>query len=251
MPIVIGFVLLLTFLIMAVTFRSLVVALTALLLNSLSSAAAFGTLALVFQHSWAEGILDFHSNGALVAWIPLFLFVVLFGLSMDYHVFVVSRVREAALASGPPASGLTSTEAPARNEPGASARRREDAGLRPARRRAERGHDTAGMSTRDAVAYGISRSAGVVTSAAVLMVSVFAIFATLSMNEMKQMGVGLAAAVFIDAMIIRVLVLPSLMALLGKANWWPGRIRRDTTSPPSPVDDHPTEQLAAVVMPRR
>jgi RND superfamily putative drug exporter len=122
---------------MAVTFRSLVVALTALLLNSLSSAAAFGTLALVFQHSWAEGILDFHSNGTLVTWIPLFLFVVLFGLSMDYHVFVV---REAVQG---------------------------------------------GMSTRDAVAFGISRSAGVVTSAAVL-----------------------AAAVFINAMIIRVLVLP-------------------------------------------
>jgi putative drug exporter of the RND superfamily len=205
MPLVIGFVLLLTFLIMAVTFRSLVVAATALLLNSLSAAAAFGTLSLVFQHSWAEGILDFHSNGALVAWIPLFLFVVLFGLSMDYHVFVVSRVREAARA---------------------------------------------GMSTRDAVAHGISRSAGVVTSAAILMVSVFAIFATLSMNEMKQMGVGLAVAVFIDAMIIRVLVLPSLMALLGKANWWPGRIRRDSTSPPPSIDDHPTEHLPAVVMPR-
>lgn len=206
MPIVIGFVLLLTFLIMAVTFRSLVIAATALVLNSLSAAAAFGTLALVFQHTWAEGILDFHSNGALVAWIPLFLFAVLFGLSMDYHVFVVSRIREAA-----------------------------------------RG----GMSTKDAVAHGISRSAGVVTSAAVLMVSVFAIFATLSMNEMKQMGVGLAVAVFIDAMIVRVLVLPSLMALLGRANWWPGRIKRDVTSPASPVVDHPTEQLPAVVMPRR
>jgi len=206
MPIVIGFVLLLTFLIMAVTFRSLVVALTALLLNSLSAAAAFGTLALVFQHEWAEGILDFQSNGALVAWIPLFLFAVLFGLSMDYHVFVVSRIREAAQA---------------------------------------------GASTREAVAHGISRSAGVVTSAAILMASVFAIFATLSMNEMKQMGVGLAVAVFIDAMIIRVLVLPSLMALLGSANWWPGRIRRrDAGSPISPIDDHPTEHLPTVVMPR-
>jgi RND superfamily putative drug exporter len=206
MPIVIGFVLLLTFLIMAVTFRSLVVALTALLLNSLSAAAAFGTLALVFQHEWAEGILDFQSNGALVAWIPLFLFAVLFGLSMDYHVFVVSRIREAAQA---------------------------------------------GASTKEAVAHGISRSAGVVTSAAILMASVFAIFATLSMNEMKQMGVGLAVAVFIDAMIIRVLVLPSLMALLGSANWWPGRIRRrDAGSPISPIDDHPTEHLPTVVMPR-
>jgi RND superfamily putative drug exporter len=204
MPLVIGFVLLATFLIMAWTFRSLVVAATALLLNTLSGAAAFGVMTLVFQHSWAEGILDFHSTGALVAWIPLFVFVVLFGLSMDYHVFVVSRVREAALA---------------------------------------------GMSTRDAVAHGISRSAGVVTSAAVLMVSVFAIFATLSMNEMKQMGVGLAVAVFIDAMIIRVLVLPSLMTLLGKANWWPGRIRRDVQSPVPPIDDHPNERLPAVVMP--
>jgi RND superfamily putative drug exporter len=105
MPIVIGFVLLLTFLIMAWTFRSLVVALTALLLNSLSAAAAFGTLTLVFQHTWAEGILDFRSNGSLVAWIPLFLFVVLFGLSMDYHVFVVSRIREAAR------SGMSTREA--------------------------------------------------------------------------------------------------------------------------------------------
>jgi len=206
MPIVIGFVLLLTFLIMAVTFRSLVVALTALVLNSLSAAAAFGTLTLVFQHTWAEGILDFHSNGTLVAWIPLFLFAVLFGLSMDYHVFVVSRIREAART---------------------------------------------GVSTREAVAHGISRSAGVVTSAAFLMVSVFAIFATLSMNEMKQMGVGLAVAVLIDAMIIRVLVLPSLMALLGKANWWPGRIDRDAPTRASPIDDHSTEQLPAVVMPGR
>ncbi|MGB3444321.1 MAG: MMPL family transporter [Actinophytocola sp.] len=205
MPIVIGFVLLLTFVIMAVTFRSLVVALTALFLNSLSAAAAFGTLALVFQHSWAEGILDFRSNGALVAWIPLFLFAVLFGLSMDYHVFVVSRIREAA-----------------------------------------RG----GLSTRDAVAHGISRSAGVVTSAAILMVSVFAIFATLSLNEMKQMGVGLAVAVFIDAMIIRVLVLPSLMTLLGRANWWPSRIRRDPESPTTPIDEHSTERLPTVVLPR-
>ena len=199
MPIVIGFVLLLTFLIMLVTFRSLAIALTALLLNMLSAAAAFGTLVLVFQRTWAEGMLNFHSNGAIVAWIPLFLFAVLFGLSMDYHVFVVSRIREAA-------------------------------------RR--------GMPAKEAVGHGISRSAGVVTSAAIVMVSVFAIFATLSMNEMKQMGVGLAVAVFLDAMVVRVLVLPSLMALLGRANWWPGRIRRDTDTR---IDDHPTERLAQPV----
>jgi RND superfamily putative drug exporter len=203
MPVVIGFVLLLTFLIMLVAFRSLAVALTALLLNTLSAAAAFGTLVLVFQHTWAERILDFHSSGAIVAWIPLFLFAVLFGLSMDYHVFVVSRVREAA-------------------------------------RR--------GMPTKQAVGFGISRSAGVVTSAAIVMVSVFAIFATLSMNEMKQMGVGLAVAVFLDAMVIRVLVLPSLMALLGRANWWPGRIRRDAETR---IDDHPTEPMREIPQPVR
>jgi RND superfamily putative drug exporter len=194
MPWVIGFVLLLTFVVMLATFRSVAVALTSLLLNLLSAAAAFGTLVLVFQRTWAEGVLDFGSNGAIVAWIPLFLFAVLFGLSMDYHVFVVSRIREAAQR---------------------------------------------GMPTKQAVGYGISRSAGVVTSAAVVMVSVFAIFATLSMNEMKQMGVGLAVAVFLDAMVIRVLVLPSLMALLGRANWWPGRIRPTRTR----IDDQPPEEL--------
>jgi putative drug exporter of the RND superfamily len=179
LPWVIGFVLVLTFVVMAMTFRSLVVAVTALILNALSAAAAFGVLTLVFQHSWAEGLLGFQSTGAIIAWIPLFVFVVLVGLSMDYHVFVVSRIREAA-------------------------------------RR--------GMPTRDAVAYGITRSAGVVTSAAMVMMSVFAVFAFLSMVEMKEMGVGLATAVFLDAMIIRVLVLPSLMTLLGGANWWPSRM---------------------------
>jgi RND superfamily putative drug exporter len=203
MPVVIGFVLLLTFVIMLVTFRSVAIALTSLLLNLLSAAAAFGTLVLVFQHSWAEGILDFHASGSIVAWIPLFLFAVLFGLSMDYHVFVVSRVREAA-------------------------------------RR--------GLPTREAVGFGISRSAGVVTSAAIVMVSVFAIFATLSMNEMKQMGVGLAVAVFLDAMVIRVLVLPSLMTMLGRANWWPGRIGRPHGTR---IDDQPTEEMRNIPEPVR
>ncbi|MCW2640013.1 MAG: superfamily drug exporter-like protein, partial [Dactylosporangium sp.] len=140
-----------------------------------SAGAAFGVLVLVFQHHWAEGLLGFHSTGAVVAWLPLFLFVVLFGLSMDYHVFVVSRIREAA-------------------------------------RR--------GMPTRFAVAHGIITSAGTVTSAALVMVAVFSIFATLSTIDMKQLGVGLAAAILLDATIIRAVVLPSLMTLLGKANWW-------------------------------
>ncbi len=181
LPIVVGFVLLLTFLVMAWTFRSIVIALTAICLNMLSVGAAYGLLVLVFQNTWAEGILDFQSNSAIVSWLPLFLFVVLFGLSMDYHVFVVSRIREAV---------------------------------------------SRGVPNRLAVAEGITSSAGVVTSAAIVMVSVFAIFGTLSTLEMKQLGVGLAAAILLDATIIRAVVLPSLMTLLGDANWWAPRFMR-------------------------
>jgi RND superfamily putative drug exporter len=183
LPWVVGFVLLLTFVVLLVTFRSVVVALTAIALNLLSAGAAFGVLTLVFQdtavdNGWAESLLGFQSTDAITAWLPLILFVILFGLSMDYHVFVVSRIREAALR---------------------------------------------GMPTRDAVAHGITSSAGVVTSAATVMVAVFAVFATLSTIDMKQMGVGLAVAILIDATLIRAVVLPSAMALLGRWNWWTPR----------------------------
>ena len=140
---------------------------------------------LVFQHTWAEGLLGFRSTGTIIAWLPMFLFVVLFGLSMDYHVFVVSRIRELAVR---------------------------------------------GMPTRDAVRQGIIGSAGAVTSAAVVMVAVFAIFATLSALEFKQMGVGLAAAVLIDATLVRAVLLPAAMTLLGRWNWWgPAVLRRRPT----------------------
>jgi putative drug exporter of the RND superfamily len=197
LPAVIGFVLALTFLIMAFTFRSLVVALMTIVVNMLSAAAAFGVLVLTFQHHWADKLLNYHSNGTIVSWIPLFLFVVLFGLSMDYHVFVVSRIREAVQR---------------------------------------------GESTRDAVRHGITRSAGVVTSAAVVMVSVFAIFASLNMIEFKELGVGLAVAILLDALVVRAVVLPSLMALLGRANWWPSRLSR------RPVPElHPVPQPSVYV----
>ncbi|WP_432978696.1 MMPL family transporter [Dactylosporangium sp. CA-233914] len=186
LPLVMGFVLVLTFVVMAFTFRSVVVALTSIALNMLSAAASYGLVVLIFQGTWAEGILGFKSMDAVVSWLPLFLFVVLFGLSMDYHVFVVSRIREAV-------------------------------------RR--------GMSTREAVRHGISGSAGVVTSAAVVMVAVFAIFATLSTIDMKQLGVGLAAAILLDATLIRAVVLPSLMTLLGDANWWAPRFMRGRPRP--------------------
>jgi RND superfamily putative drug exporter len=188
LPWVIAFVLALTLVIMLLTFRSIAVALTAIALNLVSAGAAFGVLVLVFQHHWAEGLLGFKSTGAVVAWLPLFLFVVLFGLSMDYHVFVVSRIREAAMR---------------------------------------------GESTQDAVRHGITTSAGVVTSAAAVMVAVFSVFATLSTIDMKQLGVGLAAAILIDATVVRVVLLPSVMSLLGHRNWWaPAFIRRDTPQIP-------------------
>ncbi|GGJ84260.1 membrane protein [Pilimelia anulata] len=190
LPWVIGFVLLLTFAVMTATFRSVVVGLTAVAVNLLSAVAAFGVLVLVFQREWAQGLLDFRSTGAVIDWIPLFLFVVLFGLSMDYHVFVVQRIREAV---------------------------------------------DGGLPTRAAVVKGITGSAGVITSAAVVMVAVFAIFATLSMVEMKQIGIGLSTAILLDAVVVRILILPALMALLGRVNWWAPRFLRRRPAPP-PAD---------------
>ncbi|TCC39407.1 MMPL family transporter [Kribbella sindirgiensis] len=198
LPLVIGFVLLLTMIVMMVTFRSVVVAITAIGLNLLSAGAAYGVVTAVFQNTWAEGLLDFRSNGAVVSWLPLFLFVVLFGLSMDYHVFVVSRIREAVLR---------------------------------------------GVPTKQAVAEGITGSAGVVTSAAAVMIGVFAVFATLSTLDMKQLGVGLAVAILIDATIIRAVVLPSIMTLLGDANWWaPKWLRGKTAKHATPTPPAPEEE---------
>jgi RND superfamily putative drug exporter len=174
-PIVFAFVLGLAFLLLLVTFRSIVIPIKAILLNLLSVAAAYGVLVLVFQHTWAEGLLGFDSNGAIATWLPLFLFVLLFGLSMDYHVFILSRVKELV---------------------------------------------DRGMDTGDAVSHGIRSTAGTVTSAAAVMVAVFAIFATLSSLDIKQMGVGLAVAVLIDATIVRAVLLPSTMKLLGRWNWY-------------------------------
>jgi len=130
---------------------------------------------LVFQHGVGADLLGVQESGFVVDWVPLFLFVILFGLSMDYHVFVVSRIREA--------------------------------------------HEL-GAPTREAVSQGVTRSAGVVTSAAAVMIGVFSIFATLSLIEFEQMGVGLAAAVLIDATIVRAVLLPATMAVLGRRNWW-------------------------------
>jgi uncharacterized membrane protein YdfJ with MMPL/SSD domain len=175
MPWVFAFVLGMAFLLLLVSFRSIVIPLTAICLNLLSVGAAYGILVWVFQEGHLEGPLGFNSIGSITAWLPLFLFVVLFGLSMDYHVFILTRIREA--------------------------------------------YDR-GMSTEAAVSHGLRTTAGVVTSAAAVMVAVFAIFATLSFLEFKELGVGLATAILIDATIIRGVLLPATMKLLGERNWY-------------------------------
>jgi uncharacterized membrane protein YdfJ with MMPL/SSD domain len=192
-PYVLAFVLSLAFLLMLATFRSIVIPLTAICLNLLSIGAAYGLLVLVFQHTWAQGILGFTTNHAITSWLPLFMFVVLFGLSMDYHVFILSRIKE--LRDG-------------------------------------------GLPTEEAVSLGIRRTAGTVTSAAIIMVAVFSIFGTLDLIMMKQLGVGLALAVLIDATVIRGVLLPATMKLLGDWNWylprsleWVSRLTPETKRP--------------------
>ena len=174
-PVVFLFVLGLAFILLLVTFRSIVVPIKAIVLNLLSVGAAYGILVLVFQDGHGEKLLDFQSVGGIAPWIPLFLFVILFGLSMDYHVFILSRVREAV---------------------------------------------NRGMSNDDAVAHGLKSTAGVVSSAALVMVAVFGSFALASDQLAKQIGVGLAAAILIDATIIRAVLLPASMKLLGERNWY-------------------------------
>ncbi|SHM76235.1 MMPL family transporter [Actinacidiphila paucisporea] len=206
-PPVFAFVTVFAFLLMLLSFRSLTIALTSIALNLLSVGAAYGILTAVFQHGWGASLVGAHGTGAVVAWLPLFLFVILFGLSMDYHVFVVSRIREARMR---------------------------------------------GLATKGAIEHGITTTAGVVTSAAVIMVAVFAIFGTLSMQSMKQMGVGLAFAVLIDATVIRGVLLPAVMTLLGDRNWYLPRwmhrlpdLTHDESAlpqPPAPAP-HPAQQL--------
>jgi uncharacterized membrane protein YdfJ with MMPL/SSD domain len=194
-PLVFAFVLAVAFLLLLVTFRSIVIPLKAIVLNMLSVGAAYGALVLVFQKGWFESLLAFKSTGAIESWLPVFLFVVLFGLSMDYQVFIVSRIREAF---------------------------------------------DRGMKTDDAVEHGIKSTASVVTSAAIVMVAVFAIFASLRALMLKEMGVGLAVAVLVDATIVRAVLLPATMKLLGKWNWylpkhlqWLPRIQNPEVAPES------------------
>ena len=185
LPYVVAFVLIFAFVLLLVAFRSIVVPLKAIALNLLSVGASYGFLVLVFEHHWTEPILGFESDGSIIAWLPIFLFVILFGLSMDYHVFILSRVRECV---------------------------------------------DRGLSTEEAVREGIATTAGIVTSAALVMVGVFLLLGTLSSLSLKEAGLGMAVAVLIDATIVRGVLLPASMALLGEWNWylpsWMGWIPR-------------------------
>jgi RND superfamily putative drug exporter len=174
MPQVMAFVLGLSFLLLLVAFRSIVIPIKAILLNLLSTGAAFGLLVLVFQDGRGDQLLGF-KPGPIESFVPVFIFTILFGLSMDYHVFILTRIKEA------------------------------------------RDH---GMSSNEAVARGIAITSGTITSAAAIMVAVFAVFVTLELVIIKQLGFGLAVAVLLDATIVRSVLLPSTMRLLGEWNWW-------------------------------
>ena len=201
---VFAFVLLLAFLLLLVAFRSVVIPLTAVVLNLLSVAAAYGVVVALFQWGWGQSLLRFTSVHSVASWLPLFLFVVLFGLSMDYHVFILSRIRESY----------------------------------------DRTH-----RTDEAVSHGIKTSAGVVTAAAVVMVFVFLTFATLSMVQLKEMGVGLAVAVLLDATVVRALLLPATMKLLGPRNWylprWLQWLPQTSVSEPPPARQPPRQPVTA------
>jgi RND superfamily putative drug exporter len=175
MPLVFGFVLGLSFLILLIAFHSIVIPVTAILLNLLSTGTSYGALVLVFQDGWLGSLLGIKQTAVIESWVPVFIFTILFGLSMDYHLFILTRIKEA------------------------------------------RDH---GLSSNKAVAQGISVTSGVITSAASIMVVVFAVFVTMQLVIIRQLGLGLAVAVFFDATVIRCILLPAVMRLLGDWNWY-------------------------------
>jgi RND superfamily putative drug exporter len=201
-PLVLGLVAVLAFVLLLLAFRSLAIPLVSIVLNLLSVGAAYGLITWIFQDGHLQGPLGFTSFGGIISWVPLFMFVFLFGISMDYHVFILSRIRE----------------------------------LR-----------SRGASTREATTGGIASSAGVVTSAALIMVAVFSIFATLPLIDLKILGVGTAAAVLIDATIVRGILVPAALALLGDRAWyqprWLDRLpSRSVDLPPVPDVPPPGDQ---------
>src|SRR5262249_49651075 len=175
LPIMVTAVILLSFLLLLAVFRSVLVAVKAGIMNLLSIGAASGVIVAIFQWGWFSDVIDIGRPGPIEFWVPMMLFTVLFGLSMDYEVFLLSRVREEYLVSGDNAT---------------------------------------------AVADGLASTARVITAAAAIMIAVFMSFVLGDLRVLKLLGLGLAVAIFIDATIVRMVLVPSTMELLGRANWW-------------------------------
>ncbi|HZD01884.1 MAG TPA: MMPL family transporter [Actinomycetes bacterium] len=206
-PFAIAFVLTLSFLLLMVVFRSVILPLLGVVLNLLSAGAAYGLLVLVFQHGVGAGVLGFQQVDTIESWLPLFLFSVLFGLSMDYQVFLLSRIQERHNHSG---------------------------------------------DNRDAVSFGLRTTGGIITGAAVIMVAVFAGFAAGRLTMLQQLGFGLAVAVLIDATLVRSVLVPAAMRLLGKWNWylpswlgWLPQLRIEGAAP-APAQAEPERELQPV-----
>jgi RND superfamily putative drug exporter len=195
LPAVFALVAVLAFVLLLAAFRSVTVPLVSIALNLLSVGAAYGLVTLIFQDGRLQGPLDYTSFGGIIFWVPLMMFVFLFGISMDYHVFILSRIRELW---------------------------------------------TRGSSPKDAIVGGIASSAGVVTSAALIMVALFSIFVTMPLVDLKILGVGTAAAILIDATVVRGILVPAALALLGERAW---RLRRAPV-PSAPSAPAPSRSAA-------
>jgi uncharacterized membrane protein YdfJ with MMPL/SSD domain len=193
LPWLIAVVVLLSMLLLTVMFRSVTIAVKAAVLNLLSISAAYGVLVLISQDGWGRQVFGFPENVPVTTWVPMFLFVILFGLSMDYEVFLLSRIRESYDATGDNAAS---------------------------------------------VAHGLARTARVITAAAAIMIVVFLSFVLGANVSVKQIGLGLAVAVLIDATLVRMVLVPAVMELLGKANWWlPGPLARVLPKTSLPEDE--------------
>jgi RND superfamily putative drug exporter len=198
-PWLVGAVLVLTYLVLLRAFRSLLLPLKAVLMNLLSVAASYGLLVVVFKWGVGSSLFGLYRFQQVEGWIPIFLFAMLFGLSMDYEVFLVSRMRELW----------------------------------------DREHDNS-----RAVAYGLERTGRIITAAAVIMVAAFSGFVAGSIVGLQEFGLGLAVAIFVDATIVRVVLVPSLMAILGRYNWWlPSRVASIARVEPSPLSEPPRAAL--------
>ena len=200
---ILAFVMICTYLVLLVVLRSVLLPLTAVLMNLLSVGAAYGVLVAVFQYGWLDGVTGFTSLGYINAVTPPLLLAVIFGLSMDYEVFLLSRIRERWLATG---------------------------------------------DNRRSVAEGLQGSAKVITSAAVIMVVVFGVFALTGVPQIKELGVGQAAAIALDATLVRLVLVPATMQLLGPWNWWlPGWLERILPDVDFESDRAGAEERAAAV----